>query len=86
MTVRYTPAAQDDLKHWAKHDRRKLERIKRLVAAIEAAPFTGIGKPEMLRGNLAGLWSRRIDQEHRLIYRVEPDAIVVVLAARRHYR
>ena len=86
MTVRYTSAAEADIRYWAKHDRVKLERIKRLIAAIETDPVSGIGKPEMLRGNLSGLWSRRIDQEHRLVYRVEPDAVVVILAARRHYR
>ena len=62
----------------------KLERIERLVRAIQTSPFAGIGKPEPLRGDLTGWWSRRIDCEHRLVYRVERD-VLFILQARRHY-
>lgn len=73
-----------DRAFWIKTDPGKLERIERLVRAIQASPFAGIGKPEPLRGDLTGWWSRRIDREHRLVYRVERD-VLFILQARRHY-
>ena len=62
----------------------RLERIERLVRAIQTSPFAGVGKPEPLRGDLTGWWSRRIDREHRLVYRVE-RGVLFILQARRHY-
>ena len=73
-----------DRAFWIKTDPGKLERIERLVRAIQASPFAGIGKPEPLQGDLTGWWSRRIDREHRLVYRVERD-VLFILQARRHY-
>ena len=73
-----------DRAFWIKTDPGKLERIERLVRAIHTLPFAGIGKPEPLRGDLTGWWSRRIDREHRLVYRVERD-VLFILQARRHY-
>ena len=73
-----------DRAFWIKTDPGKLERIERLVRAIQASPFVGIGKPEPLRGDLTGWWSRRIDREHRLVYRVE-RGVLFILQARRHY-
>ena len=73
-----------DRAFWIKTDPGKLERIERLVRAIQASPFAGIVKPEPLRGDLTGWWSRRIDCEHRLVYRVERD-VLFILQARRHY-
>lgn len=73
-----------DRAFWLKTDPGKLERIERLVRAIQASPFAGIGKPEPLRGDLTGWWSRRIDREHRLVYRVE-RGVLFILQARRHY-
>ena len=73
-----------DRAFWIKTDPGKLERIERLVRAIQASPFAGIVKPEPLRGDLTGWWSRRIDREHRLVYRVERD-VLFILQARRHY-
>jgi toxin YoeB len=73
-----------DRAFWIKTDPGKLERIERLVRAIQASPFAGIGKPEPLRGDLTGWWSRRIDREHRLVYRVE-RGVLFILQARRHY-
>jgi len=65
----------DDLRYWIETDRKIALRILELVAAILADPFVGIGKPEPLKFELAGCWSRRITQEHRLVYRVKADRI-----------
>ena len=73
-----------DRAFWIKTDPGRLERIERLVRAIQASPFAGIGKPEPLRGDLTGWWFRRIDREHRLVYRVE-RGVLFILQARRHY-
>jgi toxin YoeB len=75
---------RDDLRYWIKVDRNTALRILDLVEAILRDPFTGIGKPEALRYVLAGCWSRRITQEHRLVYRVSDDRIDF-LQARYHY-
>jgi toxin YoeB len=74
----------EDLEHWVRTDRRRALRILKLIEAVLRDPFSGPGKPEPLRGQLAGAWSRRIDQEHRLVYRVE-TASVRFIAARYHY-
>jgi toxin YoeB len=75
---------RDDLRYWIETDRKTALRVLDLMAAILADPFSGIGKPEPLRFLLAGSWSRRITQEHRLVYRVTPDRIEF-LQARYHY-
>ena len=75
---------REDLAWWIKNDRRAALRILELVEAVLADPFVGIGKPEPLRFELAGCWSRRITQEDRLIYRVTADR-VDFLQARYHY-
>jgi toxin YoeB len=81
---RIDPAAFDDLAWWAEHDRSQAIRIIRLVRDTQRDPFSGIGKPEALKHELAGCWSRRIYQEHRLVYQVTSDKIRV-LACRLHY-
>lgn len=78
------PNFLEDLEHWTRTNRRLALRTLTLVEAALRDPFTGAGKPEMLRGQLVGAWSRRIDHEHRLVYRVEDDR-VCFLAARYHY-
>ena len=70
--------------HWAETDRAMLKRINRLIDDVTRHPFTGIGKPEPLRHSIDGAWSRRIDAEHRLVYLVSGDAIIV-LQCRYHY-
>jgi toxin YoeB len=77
--------ALEDVRYWVETDRRKAVKIIDLLENIIASPFAGLGKPEPLKFELAGCWSRRIDQEHRLIYRVERGS-VIVLACRYHYR
>jgi len=75
---------RDDLRYWIETDRKTALRVLDLMAAILADPFEGIGKPEPLKFVLAGCWSRRITQEHHLVYRIT-DARIDFLQARYHY-
>jgi toxin YoeB len=74
----------EDYTSWLKTDRKILERINKLAQDILRDPFTGIGKPEPLKYHLLGAWSRRIDDEHRLVYLVT-EGEIIILAARYHY-
>jgi toxin YoeB len=80
----FTPHGWEDYQHWEQTDRATLKRINRLIDDVLRDPFTGIGKPEQLRHVLSGAWSRRITEEHRLVYLVDGDD-VVTLQARYHY-
>ncbi len=84
MRFVFTPNGWEDYVFWQLTDRPTLRRINRLLDDIARDPFGGIGKPEQLRHALAGAWSRRIDEEHRIVYLVEGDDIVI-LQARYHY-
>lgn len=84
MILEFTDQALEDYRYWKAHDARKAARIKKLLQNITETPFTGIGKPEPLLFDLQGYWSRRIDREHRLVYKVAKDTITVV-ACRYHY-
>lgn len=86
MTKRltFTPDAWEDYLYWQGQDKKTLKRINQLLRDIMREPLGGIGKPEPLRENLSGYWSRRIDDTHRLVYAVEEHAIVIV-ACRYHY-
>lgn len=85
MEVIFTPHALDDLNYWKqKRNDKLLARIKQLIEAIEADPFRGIGKPEPLRHNFSGMWSRRINREHRIIYEVKAGNILIH-ALKEHY-
>ena len=84
MRLEFEPQALEDLRYWVEQDRRKATRTLRLIEECLRSPFAGSGKPEPLRHALAGCWSRRIDREHRLVYRVEGDSLIV-LACRFHY-
>jgi toxin YoeB len=83
-SVHFDSGAWEDFLFWLASDRKTARRIVRLVAEIQRDPFTGIGKPEPLRGELSGYWSRRIDDQHRLVYRAN-DEEVKILKARYHY-
>ena len=85
MRLEIDPQALEDLRFWTKTDARKSRKILELIDAALRDPFRGLGKPEALKHDLAGCWSRRIDHEHRLVYRVEND-VLVVLSFRYHYR
>lgn len=80
----FDPNAWEDFLFWLAHDRKTARRITRLIAEIQRDPFAGIGKPEPLKVDLSGYWSRRIDDEHRLVYRAD-DSEVKILKARYHY-
>ena len=80
----FTTHGWDDYTHWITEDRTIVKRINRLLADMLRNPTEGIGKPERLSQNLSGAWSRRINEEHRLVYLVDGDA-VVILQARFHY-
>ena len=79
-----SPQFRDDLLYWAQNDRRILIRAINLMEAIERDPFTGIGRPEPLKHDRSGRWSRRLTQEHRIVYIVKEDRIEF-LQARFHY-
>jgi toxin YoeB len=74
----FTPNAFNEYNEWFENNMQIVQRIKALIREIDRDPFKGIGKPEPLKGNWAGYWSRRIDQEHRLIYKVTQEQILIV--------
>ncbi|MFR9725858.1 Txe/YoeB family addiction module toxin [Streptomyces sp. MS19] len=84
MRFVFEDQAWEDYTSWLRNDRKTLARINRLITDVLRDPFDGIGKPEPLKHHLPGAWSRRIDDEHRLVYLVT-DGEIVVLAARYHY-
>ena len=84
MRLVFTDNAWDDNQHWVSNDRRTVKRINRLIDDTLRSPFAGIGKPEPLQHLLADVWSRRIDEEHRLVYLVDGDDLVI-LVTRYHY-
>jgi toxin YoeB len=84
VNIQFTPEAWEDYLYWQGMDKRTLKRINELLKDASRTPFDGRGKPEPLRHELRGCWSRRIDQEHRLVYEVEGD-ILRVISVRFHY-
>ncbi len=84
MRLVFTPHGWQDYQHWVQTDRATLKRLNRLIEDALRDPYAGIGKPEQLRHALAGSWSRRITEEHRLVYLVDGDDLVVI-QARYHY-
>lgn len=84
MKLVFSDEAWEDYLYWQQHDKAILKRINQLIAASQHDPFVGIGKPEPLRHALAGFWSRRITAEHRMVYKVEHDALLIA-QLRYHY-
>lgn len=84
MNLTFDPEAWDHYLHWQRADQKIASKINGLIKECLRHPYEGTGKPEPLRGNLAGYWSRRIDRAQRLVYRVTQDAIVIV-PCRYHY-
>jgi toxin YoeB len=84
MKLIFSEQAWDDYLFWQKSDNKTLERINTLIKEIQRQPFTGIGKPEPLKHALAGYWSRRISDEHRLVYKIS-DAGLLIAQLRYHY-
>jgi toxin YoeB len=84
LTLTWALAAWEDYEYWQGQDKKTLKRINALIKNCLRHPFEGIGKPEALRENLAGFWSRRIDDTNRLVYCVEGQSLVII-ACRYHY-
>lgn len=84
MNLTWTPQAWEDYLYWQKTDKTVLKRINALIESALRSPFQGIGKPEPLKYDLAGCWSRRIDAEHRLVYLADENALII-LQCRYHY-
>lgn len=84
MDIYWDKTAWDDYQYWAANDRKVLKKINALIKECQRTPFAGTGKPEALKQNLSGFWSRRITGEHRLVYKVEND-ILYVAQCRYHY-
>jgi len=83
-SLEFDSAGFDDLEWWVNHDRKKALKTIRLIQEVRSSPFQGMGKPEPLKHELAGCWSRRIDDEHRLVYQVS-DTKIRILTCRYHY-
>ena len=80
----WTDDAWDDYLYWQTQDKKTLKRINKLINDVKRSPFEGIGKPEPLKENLSGFWSRRIDDTNRLVYIVDDQAITII-SCRYHY-
>lgn len=88
MKLLWEEDAWEDYLHWQHNDRRTLKRLNALIKDVKRGPFDGIGKPEPLKANLQGWWSRRITGDHRLVYRVNgegTEAYIVISQCRFHY-
>ncbi|MDR0312608.1 MAG: Txe/YoeB family addiction module toxin [Treponema sp.] len=82
--ISFEESAFAEYRQWAKEDKNIIDKIDTLITEILRDPFHGTGKPEPLKGNLSGYWSRRITQEHRLVYRVFPDHVIIA-SCKNHY-
>lgn len=85
MEIRFSNEGFEDLNYWKKNNPKMVNRIKKILESIAKTPYEGIGKPEPLKYGLSGFWSRRINQEHRLVYRIK-DENIEVISCRYHYR
>ncbi|WP_104202610.1 Txe/YoeB family addiction module toxin [Billgrantia saliphila] len=84
MRLTFSEHTWEEYLYWQKSDKKVLRRINQLIKEIQRAPFEGIGKPEPLKHGLAGYWSRRINDEHRIVYKVTEDALLIA-QLRYHY-
>ncbi|PPT76711.1 Txe/YoeB family addiction module toxin [Xanthomonas arboricola pv. populi] len=84
MILQFSDHAWEDYLYWQQTDKKMLKRINDLIKVIQRDPFRGIGKPEPLRHALAGYWSRRINDEHRIVYKAE-NGILMIAQLRYHY-
>ena len=85
MNKLFTDEAWNDYLYWSETDKKQLKKINELIKEIDRTPFEGLGKPEALKLNLKGFWSRRINQEHRIIYKIE-DGQIIFISLRYHYQ
>lgn len=84
MKLLFADEAWEDYLYWQKQDKRMVERINKLIGEVNREPFAGVGKPEPLKHALASYWSRRINDEHRMSYKIEGDALLLA-QLRYHY-
>ena len=84
MKLLWEDRAWSDYLYWQTQDKKTLKRINALIKDIQRSPYQGIGKPEPLRGNLSGWWSRRIDDTHRIVYK-EQDGNIIIASCFGHY-
>jgi toxin YoeB len=84
VKIIYAEDAVDDIEYWKRHAPQKYNKIRSLIKNIQQTPFSGLGKPEPLQYLYAGLWSRRIDKEHRLVYGIE-NKVIKIYQCRFHY-
>ena len=84
MRITFSSHAWEDYSTWLKEDRKMLVKINQLIKDILRTPYEGIGKPEALKYDLVGYWSRRIDREHRLVYKVDKDTVIII-SCKYHY-
>jgi toxin YoeB len=84
MTISFSKNAWEDYLFWLKEDKKILKKINTLIKEIQRSPYRGIGNPEPLKYDLAGFWSRRIDQKHRLVYNIKDDELLIY-SCRYHY-
>ena len=85
MKLIFSEDAWEDYLYWQKFDKRMLERINKLIQEIVRTPYEGIGKPEQLKHALSGFWSRRITEEHRIVYAIKDDSVLIA-QLRFHYQ
>ncbi len=84
MRLLWEDRAWEDYLYWQTQDKKTLKRINALIKDVQRSVFDGIGKPEPLRGNLSGMWSRRIDESNRIVY-YEDNGIIYIVSCRGHY-
>ena len=84
MNLTWSKNAWEDYLYWQETDKKMLNRINALIKAIGREPFNGIGAPEPLKHNFSGYWSRRIDKQHRLVYKVDTE-VITIIQCRYHY-
>jgi len=85
MRLIFAEEAWDDYLYWQAQDKRMVKRINELIEATKCDPFSGIGKPEPLKHALSGFWSRRITEEHRMVYKLESEDALLIAQLRYHY-
>ncbi len=85
MNIKFETRARKEYEFFKKNDKNTLRKIIQLIENIKITPYEGLGKPEALKNNLSGYWSRRINQEHRLVYKIEDNTIIIVASCRFHY-
>lgn len=84
MNLAWTDEAWEEYLYWQSHDKKNLKRINALIKDIKREPFDGLGKPEPLKYELSGCWSRRITDEHRLVYEIDENSLIMI-SCRYHY-